>query len=201
LDYFLILLGVQIVLTIGILILPWYLASYIARRTKNLATKEDIAEIARKVEAARATRTERVTAVERSEPRQQQASSAAVERSEQRQQSPGTVDRRLEAHQEAYALWWKLVDAVNNDKKVMDVSLECQNWWVKNCLYLDAEARLAFNRAYFAAAARPALLRQSRDARPLEENWQLIFEAGEAIVRGVPLPSLGDAEYRSLPPK
>ncbi len=54
------------------------------------------------------------------------------------------LDRRSEAHQEAFALCRKLVSSVHHEN-IGEVVMECQYWWNKNCLYLGPEAREAFN--------------------------------------------------------
>jgi hypothetical protein len=82
--------------------------------------------------------------------------------------------------------------------KICLVVRECQDWWVKNCLYLDGEARQAFKIAYHAASNHREFLRPQLDADAARENWKLITDAGEAIVKGVDLPSLGEEEYRQV---
>jgi hypothetical protein len=38
------------------------------------------------------------------------------------------IEKRLIAHQEAYALWRKLIFASSEDEEFENVVLECQNW-------------------------------------------------------------------------
>lgn len=103
------------------------------------------------------------------------------------------LDRRLEVHQQAYALWWKLLHAVHREENLpSDIIIECQDWWVKNSLYLDAEARQAFRAAYIAASFHRELCKPPRDIDTIKENWNIINDAGKIIVKTVELPSLGE---------
>jgi hypothetical protein len=87
---------------------------------------------------------------------------------------------------------------VHDEERLGDVVRECQDWWVKNCLYLDGEARQAFKIAYHAASNHREFLRPALNADAARESWKLITDAGEAIVKGVELPSLGEEEYRPV---
>jgi hypothetical protein len=52
--------------------------------------------------------------------------------------------KRLQAHQDAYALWNDMVLALHDPQKEHETAARCQQWWVKNCLYLDSESRKEF---------------------------------------------------------
>ena len=72
-----------------------YLPSYLSEKGKNLATKEDIAEITREVERVKSESRERLEGI--------------LEHLRYRNQLRlAALDRRLQAHQEAYALLGKL---------------------------------------------------------------------------------------------
>src|SRR5207247_2225035 len=87
------------------------------------------------------------------------------------------ADRRLEAHQEAFTLWAKLVSHTHQDS-ISAVVAECQEWWLKNCVYLSLEAREAFSEAYFAAHMHSGLLQDRSNPRAVAENWEAITSAG-----------------------
>jgi hypothetical protein len=55
------------------------------------------------------------------------------------------IERRLQAHQEAYALWRKLVFSGDDYETTDPVVIECRAWWNNNCLYLTPGARQAFS--------------------------------------------------------
>lgn len=160
------------------------LSSYFRKKGENLATKEDIAAITHKVERVRLEYAE------------------SLEQLKQKGQlSLAAIDKRLETHQEAYALWWKLPAVAHKrggERKVY--ILKCENWWAKNCLYLDAEARQAFRLAYHAAYDHVEYL-DSREADLSKENWEKILAAGDAIVKGAELPSWGEDEYKLIESK
>ncbi|MEK7716990.1 MAG: hypothetical protein AAB322_04465, partial [Pseudomonadota bacterium] len=44
------------------------------------------------------------------------------------------VEKRLAAHQEAFALWCRLLSDLHNRDRLHDTAVECQQWWQKNCL-------------------------------------------------------------------
>src|SRR5437660_7577904 len=62
------------------------------------------------------------------------------------------VEKRLDAHQEAYALWYHLLNALHDRDRVHDAAVECQEWWKKHCLYLDPKSRRAFREGTIDAA-------------------------------------------------
>ena len=58
-------------------------------------------------------------------------------------------------------------------------------------MFLDTKSRKAFFDAFMAASNRPILFR-SRDASAIKENFDLMTKAGELIVKGISLPTIGD---------
>jgi hypothetical protein len=106
------------------------------------------------------------------------------------------IDRRLATHQEAYTLWRRLIANVHNQETIGAVVLECQDWWDKNCLFLDPKAREAFRRAYLAASDHAQFVKDRSNAELVKANWADIKRAGFAIVSGAALPTLGELETR-----
>jgi hypothetical protein len=105
------------------------------------------------------------------------------------------IDRRLEKHQEAYGLWWKLRGAAKKRNEIGPVVLQCQDWWVNNGLYLDKNAREAFYRAYLIAGTHsilvePSAPRDESSVKAMKDSWETILKAAEAIENGVELPSI-----------
>lgn len=72
--------------------------------------------------------------------------------------------------------------------------MECQDWWDKNCLYLDSEVREAFRLAYHTAFQHRDLLRARANIKDIEKNWSDVKRAGEVIVKAVELPTIRDLE-------
>lgn len=107
------------------------------------------------------------------------------------------LDKRLAAHQAAYAHWWNIVSAVHQKEKIGDVVIEAEDWWKNNCLYLDAVSRKTFRTCLIFAINHKDLLqgpRSDETAKLVKESWEVIMKPGETLVEGVALPSLGRAE-------
>ena len=163
--------------------------SYLRKKGENLATKEDIAAITHEIEQVRLQYADQLENIS-------QENRLLLEQTKQKHQlSLAALEQRLEAHQQAYALWWGLATAAHDETGWEHVH-KCQDWWVKHCLYLDAEARQAFRLAYHAAADHKSF-KDAREVDLIKENWKKIIDAGEAIVKAVNLPSLGK-EYEPV---
>ena len=145
-----------------------YFGSYLKTKGKNLATKEDLKDITTTVESIKSD-LETHKALRLS-----------------------ALDRRLDAHQQAYTLWRKLVHVSNDPKKATESDehvTKCQDWWNENCLYLDSESREAFRLAYLAAHSRPPIM-ASGHGDSMRENFEIVIAAGQKIVAGAALPPL-----------
>ncbi len=90
------------------------LGSYLAERGKNLATKEDVADITRKVEEVRAV-----------------FAKDEAEREQRYRLQLAALDKRLAVHQEAYTRWHRLWNAVHTDE-ITDVVIENRTWFHEN---------------------------------------------------------------------
>jgi len=153
-----------------------FLDSYLSEKGKNLATREDIEKVTDQIEAIKA---QYALLIEETRSRNQMRLAA--------------VDKRLQAHQEAYSLWRKLVAHVHNEE-IGEVVLECQTWWDQNCLYLSESSRDAFHTAYSYAFNHKSILADRSNAELAVENFEFIMKAGPMIVEDVALPSLGESE-------
>jgi hypothetical protein len=174
-------------LVIGLLI-GRFLPSYFSEKGKNLATREDIAKITEAIEKVRTTYQSELQQL-------QHQNNVVIEELRGRHQlRMAAVERRLEAHQEAFTLWRRLMSEKDGPKG--DGLIEqCQDWWERNCLYLNQEAREQFQAAYFAVAIHRRLMERGEvDIEKINKNLRRLFNAGDAIVRGAQLPSLGERE-------
>jgi len=108
-----------------------------------------------------------------------------------------SLDKRLETHQKAYALWHEIVaSAVRHPDSIGDVFSEAEKFWKNNCLYLDPASRKAFRDCIMFASSHFGLLPPREDNKKLiRESWDVIIRPGELLVEGVALPSLGEKEY------
>jgi hypothetical protein len=160
-----------------------YFIDYAKAKGKNLADKEDIRRITQLVESVKQ---ENQLILEQMRSRLQLRLAAA--------------EKRLQAHQEAFVFWRGLLKTVHTDG-IGTIVDQCQTWWEHNCLYLSAEARDAFNLAYSCAGSHRTYLQGPRDAQSAEvakRNWSSIMAAGNIIVAGVNLPSLGEREGKDV---
>jgi hypothetical protein len=110
------------------------------------------------------------------------------------------LDARLAAHQKAYALWWKLRGVIYKPDEIGKFTIECQDWWVNNNLYLGVEVREAFYRAYMVAGSHQALTqvtpRTPQSAKDIESNWSVIAGLGPLIERSVDFPTFSDPKEK-----
>ena len=53
------------------------------------------------------------------------------------------LDKRLDVHQEAYYRWSKMIH-LRFEADSTNYLLDCQDWYHKNCLFLDSKSRVEF---------------------------------------------------------
>ena len=184
--------GLLSLIAVSIALLLWrsYFPAYAAEKAKNLATREDIQENTGRVEEVKTFYAAQIKDLEHQ-------NALVLERLRADQQlRMAAAEKRLAVHQEAFTLWRKLLMSAHSDQ-VLKVVIECQEWWERNSLYLAPQARDGFNRAYFAASAHQELVQDRTNAELVKSNWQLILTAGDQIVAGVELPSLGARESQT----
>ena len=161
-----------------------YLSTYLREKGKNLATKEDLGELTRIVE----------------EIKNEHAKELELLKSRQ-QMRMASIDRRLQAHQEAFALWRRLYKDVHTER-VGETIGECERWWSNNCLYLEHEAREAFSDAWWAASHHKGYLdipiRNETALANITRNWEKIEKAGNVILEAAKLPGLSSSEQERI---
>jgi hypothetical protein len=172
--------GAVLAAAIAFLFIKFYLSSYLTEKGKNLATREDIEAITDKVESVRS---QYATLIEELKARHQLRLAA--------------VDRRLQAHQEAFTLWRKLMCATYTEE-IGKVVVECQAWWEQNCIYLEPTVREAFVSAYGAAHGHNALVRSRAEVKIVEESWSLVTGFPNILFKAVQLPTLSELEAKAL---
>ena len=173
-------LALVITLIVG-LILGHYLPGYFSEKGKNRAISEDITDITNKIEAVR----------HQNEVLMEHIRSLT-------QLRMAALERRLQAHQEAFALWRTLVSELHSDSVSSNV-IKCQEWWNQNCLYLSADSRQAFSDAYISAMQHKSLL-DSRDGQLVQVNFSKITAAGDVLVKAVELPPIAGGEAKDASP-
>ena len=98
------------------------------------------------------------------------------------------LDKRLEVHQEAFALWRELYRHLNDRESLGPIIINCENWWEKHCLYLSPDARAGFSQAYHLAS----MYHQAGDSA--RQYHDKILDVAQLIVKGVELPTVGKDE-------
>ena len=162
------------------LLLKFFLPGYLSEKGKNLATKEDIAKITDEIERVKSQYAVLLEALKA-----------------KHQLRLAAIDRRLEAHQEAFTLWRELL-AHTHTEEVGKAVIKCQDWWEKNCLYLEPNVREAFSDAYSAAHTHNALLQGRSNVELVKENWERITKAGQIILEAAQLPGFTTVEKKEL---
>jgi hypothetical protein len=157
-----------------------YFAPYLNEKAKNLATREDIAGLTREVEAVRA-----------------EFNLIMEERRARHQLRLAGIDKRLEAHQEAFSLWRDLFRSMHS-AGVNDETRKCEKWWERNCMYLETEVRTAFSAAFSAAHGHASLLQNRADSELAKENWSVIMAFPKVLFEAIHLPGLSEREFKAL---
>ncbi len=182
-------IGLATALMLVALIAKFYIPEYLKEKAKNLATKEDISEITEAIEKVRSQYNEKLQELIYQNNVQLEGLKAL---NQLRIVAP---EQRLQAHQEAFALWRKMLLSLHSDERV-NVVMECQDWYNRNCLYLSAKSREAFSAAYGALAIHNDLLQDRTQPESVKRNYLEITNAGSIIVQSVELPALSaDVRY------
>ncbi|WP_198086270.1 hypothetical protein [Variovorax sp. E3] len=101
--------------------IKFYATPYMGRKAQNLADKEDIAALTQQVEQVKRQHSELLEAVKF-----------------RNQLRMAAVDRRLQAHQDAFTMLRELAKDAHGPEIGKRVTA-CQEWWEKNCLYLEPQ--------------------------------------------------------------
>ena len=107
------------------------------------------------------------------------------------------LDKRLQAHQEAFTQWRGLMGKTHTNEIGGAVNI-CQAWWVQNCVYLEPDVRSAFVDAYSAALIHNQLVQSRQDQDLVKENWRRITMFPDLLFKAVQLPALSPVEIQSL---
>jgi hypothetical protein len=161
-----------------------FFGAYLRQKGKNFATKEDSVEITRRVEEI-----------------SKQNRLLLEEHRTRNQLRLAAIDRRLQAHQEAYKLWRRLIANVHNRPAITNIVIECQDWWDRNCIYLEPAVREAFFQSYMAASNHADLVQARADAEDIKRNWSVITRIGELIPEAIGFISIEGLEVNVTPPE
>jgi hypothetical protein len=107
------------------------------------------------------------------------------------------LDKRLQAHQEAFSLWRELYSEIYSSSIRAKVT-ECYEWWDKNCLYLEPSARQAFTTAVVYADGHNSLVKSGAGVNAINESMQKIRDFPNILFEAMKLPTLNGDERRRL---
>jgi hypothetical protein len=175
-------IGGLVFICVAWLLLKSYLPSYFSKKAENLTTREDIAVITHEIESVKA---QYAVLIEESKARHLLRMAA--------------LDRRLQAHQEAFSLWREVLGAAHSDA-IREVVIKCQEWWEHNCLYLEPNVRDAFVAAYSAAHSYQAYVQAGADTNHARETWNVIIKFPNILFEAIQLPPLSNVESKALIP-
>ena len=109
------------------------------------------------------------------------------------------IEKRLEAHQQAYFLWDKLIHVIHerDDEKRNKTMAEAREFWLQNNLYLETKTRNDFIVTINCVSMHPMFLETLRQAeqgdekkkasKDVKENWVFIQKLGITIQKDVEL--------------
>lgn len=117
----------------------------------------------------------------------------------QKQLRLAALEKRLEAHQQAFAFWWEIRSNIYNDDKISDTIQKATEWWRNHCLYLGPKSRASFYNCLIFAGNHADMLKARTpgydDKKEIRESWDTIMLPGSILVEEVNLPSFGEEEY------
>jgi hypothetical protein len=176
----------QWVLALLILAITVSITVYLMEKARNAATKEDIEKITRDIESVRH---EYQAQLERIKGTVQVRSAA--------------LSTRLQAHQGAYSVWAKIVQALYEGRATDSLEREAHQWWIDNSLYLSPSARSAFREALDAATVLRLLTASApSDRADVVKKTEVLHAAGKAIIEGVELPEIDELRFvRGMQPE
>lgn len=108
------------------------------------------------------------------------------------------IERRLESHQQAYAMWYRLIWVIHASKQERaKVITEARNFWTNNWLYLEKNTRKEFDIIIKLVDGYSDKLEMGkRSTDPLQKekiskefmgDWERIFELPKLIQKEVEL--------------
>jgi len=184
----------QLIFAIIIIGLMIIIGAYLRQKGKEYAKREHIEQITKVVEDIKlnnAREFERIA----------QENRFSLSASEQKHDLRlAALDKRLEAHQKAYSLWYRLRGSIRDENQLFKIFQQCNEFWMNDSLYLTEKSRKAFDEAV-RAAIEFRIMKEEGNSAKMKENLNTIFGAGEVFVKSVCLPSLGENEYLEIEPK
>ncbi len=176
----------QVLLCGGFVMMWKRLSSYSEEKGKNLATKEDIGEITKKIED-----------VKNLFAREQEKHKADL--SLRNALQTAAIDKRLEAIQGAYSLVWDLMEHISDRREeFLPRHQEALRWVTHNCIYLEPATEKDLTNGLRSVAEASVLIREHggpglSDRIDYSSRIEQIFSSLDGIREAVQLGPLDPA--------
>ncbi|MFG0602475.1 hypothetical protein ACF8PL_19025 [Delftia sp. WSY_4] len=160
-----------------------YLTSYTSKKGENLATKEDIRDITKEVEAAKEDFSHRL------ENLKTHNSLAMV-----------AAEKRLSVHQELFNHWRSISLSVTCGitEDMERFTIDGEQWLYENFVYVDGEAREAFLSATDYIYKWSASIGSSSKGDNKLEAEKMLLSAQASILRAVSLPKMSAESFKNM---
>jgi hypothetical protein len=156
------------------------ISSYLSTKGMNLANKEDIKEITDKVEAVRLEYSSLLEAVKSNN-----------------QLRMAAIDKRLQAHQEAFSLWSEMMKELNSEA-FPELHTKCSKWWNSNCLYLEPEVKTEFLNFITNANIRYNLITKKVGYEQAYELYEKLEDLPITIFSAIKFPAISTSEMKAI---
>ena len=134
--------------------------------------------------------------------------SAHSSRKERKHQlAMAALEKRLAVHQEAITIWCSIRNNIFNEQELYNIVEYAQDWYYKNCLYLDDTSRSDFWNCLMVAPNYAGLVRNYQETarqggaipdktteNMINESWATIHKPAYSIPSGVKLPPFGSSD-------
>ena len=117
------------------------------------------------------------------------------------------LEKRLAVHQEGITICFGIWHNIFNDQELYRIVEHAQDWYYKNCLYLDDTSRNDFWNCLMVAPNYAGLVRSYQETarqrggipdeateRMINENWDIIHKPAYSLPAAVGLPSFGSTD-------
>jgi hypothetical protein len=163
------------------LLLKNHISSYLTEKGKNLATKEDIGQITHLVKSV------------------EHQYNVLIKQMEATQQlRMAAMDKRLEAHQQAFVLWTEVSSAAVDNGKIVPAVNKCKQWYYEHCLYLEPEVRTAFVDAFTEALHSNVLMGGGGKDEQKTASWATVNAFPDILFKAVQLPGISSTEVKNV---
>lgn len=108
------------------------------------------------------------------------------------------IDRRLQAHQEAFVFWARMMKPPSDDE-FLKAYEEARHWWDRNCLYLEPTVQQAFLHTIDGALTNHRQIRAgSLENNVIEQHRSTFDDFPVILFQAIQLPSLSPDDLQFI---